>query len=93
MTACSLGLTPTIEVVTNVEHDHPDCYPTPADYLGAFKEFIRLLPKDGTLVVYAEKAGTEELMAEAEKAGKDSDLLRSYGRKPPKANRPTCMPA
>ncbi len=26
-----LGLTPRIAVVTNVEHDHPDCYPTEAD--------------------------------------------------------------
>ena len=34
-----LGLKPTIEVVTNIEHDHPDCYPTLADFQAAFVEF------------------------------------------------------
>ena len=27
-----LGLNPKIGVITNLEHDHPDCYPTLADY-------------------------------------------------------------
>ncbi len=66
-----LGLTPTIEVITNVEHDHPDCYPTPEEYLEAFKEFVRLLPEHGTLVAYAEAAGTAALMAEAEQTGRN----------------------
>ena len=35
-----LGLKPTIEVVTNIEYDHPDCYPTPADFQAAFVEFM-----------------------------------------------------
>jgi UDP-N-acetylmuramate--alanine ligase len=35
-----LGLHPAISVVTNVEHDHPDLFPTPAEYLQAFQEFI-----------------------------------------------------
>ena len=65
-----LGLKPNIEIVTNVEYDHPDCYPTPADYRAAFMEFVRRLPADGTLVVYAGKSGTTDLMAEAEKLGK-----------------------
>lgn len=34
-----LGLRPSVAVITNVEHDHPDCYPTPADFRGAFEEF------------------------------------------------------
>lgn len=34
-----LGLTPALAVVTNVEHDHPDCYPTPADFQAAFQKF------------------------------------------------------
>lgn len=35
-----LGLTPSLAVVTSVEHDHPDCYPTPADFQAAFEEFV-----------------------------------------------------
>ncbi len=65
-----LGLKPTIEIVTNLEHDHPDCYPTPADYQAAFVEFIKRLPLNGTLVVCAETTGTAALIFEAEKLGK-----------------------
>jgi UDP-N-acetylmuramate--alanine ligase len=46
-----LGLCPHIAIVTNVEYDHPDCYPTPALYREAFAEFVKLLPEDGLLVV------------------------------------------
>jgi UDP-N-acetylmuramate--alanine ligase len=28
-----------VAVVTNIEHDHPDCYPTPADFAAAFETF------------------------------------------------------
>ena len=45
-----LGLTPRIAVVTNVEHDHPDCYPTFADFKAAFEEFAALVPREGLLV-------------------------------------------
>ena len=65
-----LGLKPVIAVVTNVEHDHPDCYPTPADFQAAFMEFIKLLPSDGVLVACAEDAGAKALLAEARKDGK-----------------------
>lgn len=56
-----LGLTPTIEVITNVEHDHPDCYPTFDDMLAAFRAFIDRLPPDGMLVACGEDAATNAL--------------------------------
>ena len=56
-----LGLTPTIAVITNVEHDHPDCYPTFADMLAAFREFIGRLPPAGRLVVCGEDAAAARL--------------------------------
>ena len=56
MVGSFLGLTPTIEVITNVEHDHPDCYPTFDDMLAAFREFIDRLPSDGMLVACGEDA-------------------------------------
>lgn len=46
-----LGLHPHIAIVTNVEYDHPDCYPTPELYREAFADFVKLLPEDGLLVV------------------------------------------
>ena len=52
-----LGLKPQIEVVTNLEHDHPDCYPNFEDMYAAFQSFVDLLPPDGTLIVCAEDEG------------------------------------
>ena len=46
-----LSLSPTVAVITNVEHDHPDCYPTFADYRAAFEDFARLVAADGLLAV------------------------------------------
>jgi UDP-N-acetylmuramate--alanine ligase len=74
-----LGLKPTIEVVTNIEHDHPDCYPTPADFQAAFVEFMYHLPADGTLVACAEDPGARDLMEKAEKLGK---AVIPYGLRP-----------
>lgn len=65
-----LGLKPVIEVVTNVEHDHPDCYPSPTDFQAAFAEFVKLLPSDGILVACAENTGAAALLAEARKIGR-----------------------
>jgi UDP-N-acetylmuramate--alanine ligase len=65
-----LGLKPNIEVVTNIEYDHPDCYPTPADFQAAFVEFMYHLTADGTLVACAEDPGVRDLMGKAKKLGK-----------------------
>ena len=44
-----LSLKPKVAVLTNVEHDHPDCYPTFADFRAAFEEFTALVPREGLL--------------------------------------------
>ena len=44
-----LGLKPRIEVVTSLEHDHPDMFPTFEDMYTAFESFVDLLPADGSL--------------------------------------------
>ncbi len=49
-----LGLHPDVIIITHVEHDHPDCYPTEADYLAAFREFVHSLKPGGTLIVCAD---------------------------------------
>ena len=74
-----LGLKPTIEVVTNIEHDHPDCYPTLANLHAAFVEFVQHLPINGTLVACADDAGAYALLTKAEKMGK---TVLAYGLKP-----------
>src|SRR5512139_2534200 len=45
-----LGLKPRIAVVTSVEHDHPDFFPTLNSMFEAFEKFVNLLPMDGTLI-------------------------------------------
>jgi UDP-N-acetylmuramate--alanine ligase len=55
------GLKPKVAVVTNVEHDHPDCYPTPAEYQAAFARFVDLVPGDGLVIVCRDDKGAKEL--------------------------------
>ena len=64
-----LGLKPFIEVVTNLEHDHPDCYPTFDDMYSAFQSFVDLLPLDGTLIACAEDEGAATLLTHARRKG------------------------
>jgi UDP-N-acetylmuramate--alanine ligase len=65
-----LGLKPDIEVVTNIEHDHPDCYPTLADLQAAFMEFVQHLPAGGTLIACSEDPGAYALLSQAKNIGK-----------------------
>jgi UDP-N-acetylmuramate--alanine ligase len=64
-----LGLKPRIAIVTNLEHDHPDCYPTFEDMYAAFQSFVDLLPADGTLIVCAEDEGAATLLTHARRKG------------------------
>jgi UDP-N-acetylmuramate--alanine ligase len=64
-----LGLKPQIEVVTNLEHDHPDCYPTFEDMYAAFQSFVDLLPSDGTLIACADDKGAVTLLSHARQKG------------------------
>lgn len=58
-----LGLTPGIAVITNVEHDHPDCYPTENDFHMAFQQFSGKVLD--TLVVCLDDAGAAGLTSPA----------------------------
>src|SRR5262245_4584349 len=66
-----LGLKPQIAVVTSVEHDHPDFFPTPESTYSAFEMFVDLLPADGTLIACAEDAGAAALITHVRKKGKN----------------------
>ncbi|HOJ77286.1 MAG TPA: UDP-N-acetylmuramate--L-alanine ligase [Bacillota bacterium] len=56
-----LKLNPTIELITNVDWDHPDCFPTFADVIKTFQDFVQLLPPDGLLVVWGDDPKAAEL--------------------------------
>lgn len=71
-----LSLTPTVAVVTNVEHDHPDCYPTFTDFRAAFEEFTALVPRAGLLVVCGDDPVARELGQRQRAAGK---VVLSFG--------------
>lgn len=43
-------LNPKIIVVTNIEHDHPDIYPTLEDTKNTFRKFFEKIPENGLLV-------------------------------------------
>ncbi len=45
-----LALEPYIAVVTNIEYDHPDCFPSPRFLRLAFGDFVDQIRDDGTLV-------------------------------------------
>ncbi|MFQ5460675.1 MAG: Mur ligase domain-containing protein, partial [Anaerolineae bacterium] len=44
---------PWLAIVTNVEHDHPDCYPTADDVATAFGAFVSRVQADGLVVAWA----------------------------------------
>jgi len=64
-----LGLKPQIAVVTSIEHDHPDVFPTLESMYHAFEKFVELLPPEGTLIVCAEDAGATALIPFVRKMG------------------------
>jgi UDP-N-acetylmuramate--alanine ligase len=57
-----LGLQPQIAVVTNIEHDHPDCFPTAEDFFQAFVDFAHQLPDKGTLILCSDDDGALKLL-------------------------------
>jgi len=71
-----LGLQPEIAVITNVEYDHPDCFPTPEDFYQAFVEFVGRLSLDGVLLVCADDRNAISLNDVARNQGK---AAISYG--------------
>ena len=64
-----LGLHPRAAVLTVVEHDHPDCYPTFDRMMDAFRQFIGNLPVDGYLVACWDDPGAERLGQEYASSG------------------------
>jgi len=56
---------PDVVVLTSVEHDHPDAFPTLADVITRFKEIVSAIPAAGRLVAWAEAENVMEVAKEA----------------------------
>ncbi len=56
-----LGLEPEVAVITNVEHDHPDCFPTPESFRETFATFVNRVTE--LLIVSADDPGALNLMS------------------------------
>jgi UDP-N-acetylmuramate--alanine ligase len=73
-----LGLRLEIAVVTNVEWDHVDCYPTPRAFADAFRQFVGQLPCGGLLLLCADDAGALALRS----AAPPGVTVQTYGLSP-----------
>lgn len=57
---------PFAAIITSVEHDHIDIYPTLDSYRAAFEGFVERIPKDGLLVAYAGDPEVRRIAARAQ---------------------------
>lgn len=55
-------LSPKVLVVTNIEHDHPDVYPTLEDTKKTFRKFFEKVPKDGLLIACIDNQNIREVI-------------------------------
>jgi len=62
-----LGLRPDLAVVTNVEYDHPDLFPSQEVYRDTFVSFIERIRSDGRLIACVDDPGASVLVDHAEK--------------------------
>lgn len=46
-----LGINPKVAIINPIEHDHPDCFPTMAEYIQAFIDFSKQVQPDGFLFI------------------------------------------
>ncbi|MBX0327635.1 UDP-N-acetylmuramate--L-alanine ligase [Oscillochloris sp. ZM17-4] len=58
-----LSLSPALAVITNIEWDHPDIYPSAEAYDAAFAEFAALVSAPGQLVLCGDDEGVGRLSA------------------------------
>lgn len=71
-----LGLSPKFSLLTNVEYDHPDFFPTPEAYNQGFAAFIRRTQPDGAVIACAEDEGVRNLLATYDF---DGTVILTYG--------------
>lgn len=73
-----LQLFPEVAIVTTLEHDHPDIYPTFGAMQEAYLAFVRQIRLGGTLILSADDPGCVALRPLIETAA--GVAIRTYGR-------------
>ncbi len=63
------GLNPNLAVITNVEHDHPDFFKTPAQMHAAFETFVETLAPGDSLIACADDGDARSIAVEYRAAG------------------------
>ncbi len=71
-----LGLAPQIAVITNIEHEHADFFPTAAEYQDAFKAFTRCVLPGGKIILCIDDPGVRSLLSDM--PGLDAEIW-TYG--------------
>lgn len=71
-----LGLVPEVAVLTNVDYDHPDLFPTPEQYRAAFATFLAQIHTEGLVIV----CGDEPVACAL--ASASARRVRTYGLNP-----------
>jgi UDP-N-acetylmuramate--alanine ligase len=82
-----LGLNPHIAVVTNVDYDHPDLFPTLGDYRQAFVDFVGQVQPQGHVVACGDNEGARRIASSAKAAVTtyglgESNVWRADGSNP-----------
>lgn len=77
-----LGLKPDLIVITNIEYDHPDAFPTPELYRQAFLDFALKLDEKGELLACHDDPGSDGLLGKLGADAKFEARLASYGIDP-----------
>ena len=72
-----LNFSSTTAVITNIDHDHVDCYPTIDDVIDVFARFIRLVDDNGYVVI----SGHDKNIAKSVKEA--AEYFEGAGRKLP----------
>jgi UDP-N-acetylmuramate--alanine ligase len=76
------ALSPAVAVVTNVDHDHVDHFPTREEYAQAFLDFVARIVPGGVLVASADDPGSRELAERARDRLRGRADIVTYGTEP-----------
>lgn len=78
-----LGLNPAIAIITTIEHDHPDSFPTPEDFFRAFQDFVSRIQPQGKFIANQDDPGVRNLLAQLDR--EDLDVI-TYSTSDPEAD-------
>jgi len=77
-----LALTPAVAVITNVEHDHVDHFPTREEYAEAFLQFARRVVPGGAVVACVDDPGARALAETVRERLRGRAEVVTYGTSP-----------